>query len=311
MIKGTVPVQGTVPQQRKRMRLGFSSEDFGYSISLGLPPASSSYFSLDPEIKREAIWAGGSYRLASSLVDRNGSLIKVRDASSWKVIAKYVKSFDSLFTQVADTSATPEVVQMRENIKSWRFYDGFNTDANSPARSPQLGTRTPVLNHDGCDLAAALQTIKEIGDADALNEAIADAFPGSRVEVVIQAGGLFVIEFYQHGLLRPLSGAELSDGTLRYLLLVAALLTPRAPPLMVLNEPENSLHPDLLPALARLIIKASEQTQVWVVSHSNRLVYALNQSHDCHAIELVKQLGQTKVVGQGMLDEPSWHWLDK
>jgi len=80
---------------------------------------------------------------------------------------------------------------------------------------------------------------------------------------------------------------------------------------MVLNEPENSLHPDLLPALARLIIKTSEKTQVWVVSHANRLVVALNQSSDCNAIELVKELGQTKVVGQGMLDEPSWHWPDK
>ena len=54
----------------------------------------------------------------------------------------------------------------------------------------------------------------------------------------------------QHGLLRPLKAAELSDGTLRYLLWIAALLTPRPPGLLVLNEPETSLHPDLLPALA-------------------------------------------------------------
>lgn len=80
---------------------------------------------------------------------------------------------------------------------------------------------------------------------------------------------------------------------------------------MVLNEPENSLHPDLLPALARLIIKASVHTQVWVVSHASRLVTALNQSPECYGIELIKELGQTKVVGQGMLDEPSWHWPDK
>ena len=64
----------------------------------------------------------------------------------------------------------------------------------------------------------------------------------------------------QHGLLRPLSAAELSDGPLRYLLWIAALLTPRAPALMVLNEPETSLHPDLLGALARLISKAAERT---------------------------------------------------
>ena len=73
---------------------------------------------------------------------------------------------------------------------------------------------------------------------------------------------MFSVRLHQHGLLRPLSGAELSDGTLRYLLLMAALLTPRPPSMMVLNEPETSLHPDLLPALARLIVNASQHCQV-------------------------------------------------
>lgn len=70
------------------------------------------------------------------------------------------------------------------------------------------------------------------------------------------------IHLGRSGLLRPLSGMELSDGTLRYLLLVAALMTPRPPPLMVLNEPETSLHPDLLPSLGRLIVNASKHTQI-------------------------------------------------
>ncbi|MEE9326715.1 MAG: AAA family ATPase [Cocleimonas sp.] len=311
MQTGNAPIQGTVSQKRKRMRLGFAAEDFGYSISMGVPPAASSFFSLDPEIKREVIWAGDSYRPAAALVDRNAPMVKIRDGRSWKVIAQHINTFDSMFSQVADSANTPEVVQMRETIRGWRFYDNFNTDSKSASRQPQLGTRTPVLNHDGSDLAAALQTIREIGDSEALNAAISDAFPDCSLKIDIQAGGLFVIEFYQQGLLRPLKASELSDGTLRYLLLVAALLTPRPPPLLVLNEPENSLHPDLLPALARLIIKASEQTQVWVVSHATRLVAALNQSPQCHAIELEKELGQTQVIGQGMLDEPSWHWPDK
>ena len=80
----------------------------------------------------------------------------------------------------------------------------------------------------------------------------------------------------QHGLLRPLKAAELSDGTLRYLLLVAALLSPRPPTLMILNEPETSLHPDLLPPLARLIAQASKQSQMIVVSHAQILVAALD-----------------------------------
>jgi len=81
------------------------------------------------------------------------------------------------------------------------------------------------------------------------------------------SNGWFEVEMQQHGLLRPLRAAELSYGTLRYMLWVAALLTPRPPGLLVLNEPETSLHPDLLLALKRLIAQASRRSQVLVVSH--------------------------------------------
>ena len=77
---------------------------------------------------------------------------------------------------------------------------------------------------------------------------------------------------------------------------------------MVLNEPETSLHPDLFPALARLIIRACESTQVWVVSHASRLVNALEEYSECCSICLDKELGETTILGQGMLDAPAWHW---
>ncbi|WNF45927.1 AAA family ATPase [Pseudomonas sp. SG20056] len=315
MLSGEVPVQGGPRKEARRLRLGFASDDFSYAISLGLPESNSgesrdtpSAFSLDPEIKHECIWAGGSYRPASLLVDRAGAMVRMREGRNWQVIAQHLPSFDSLYEQIANDPACPEVSHLREHIRRWRFYDHFRSDAEAPARQPQLGTRTPVLHHDGRDLAAALQTIREIGDAAALDTAISDAFPGARVRIDFQQGGRFAVELQQDGLLRPLSASELSDGTLRYLLLVAALLTPRPPSLMVLNEPETSLHPDLLPALGRLIIAASQHTQVWVVSHANRLIATLEQHPECNAIVLEKQLGQTVIQGQGMLDEPAWKW---
>lgn len=64
-----------------------------------------------------------------------------------------------------------------------RFYDHFRSDKDAPARLPQLGTRTPVLSQDGHDLAAALQTIIEIGDSQALVETIEDAFPGTKLGI--------------------------------------------------------------------------------------------------------------------------------
>ncbi len=160
---------------------------------------------------------------------------------------------------------------MREFIRRWRFYDHFRSDADAPVRQPQLGTRTPVLHHDGRDLAAALQTILEIGDVEALHTAISDAFPGTRLHIEKLQGGRFAIAFQQHGLLRPLSAAELSDGTLRYLLLVAALLhTTTALADGAQRTGSRACTPICCRPWRRLIIRASVNCQVWVVSHATR-----------------------------------------
>jgi len=129
MHTGEVPVQGGPMNKRKRLRLGFAGEDFGYSISLGLPEPSSSAFRLDPEIKRECIWAGPVYRPATVLVDRNGPVVKVRESRKWQVGNQHILGFDSLFSQVADARHTPEVIAIRETMRRWRFYDHFRSDS--------------------------------------------------------------------------------------------------------------------------------------------------------------------------------------
>jgi len=311
MRRGDVAVQGSRRSEPMRLKLGFADEDFGYAISLGLPVPARTAFSLDPEIKRECIWAGATFRPATLLVDRKSTTVRVRDGKEWRVLGHPVGSFDSMLRQVGDPESTTEIFRIRESIRAWRFYDHFRTDAGSPARQPQLGTRTPVLHHDGHDLAAALQTIREIGDDALLDRAIADAFPGAHVNVVSTADSRFTLEFHQEGLLRPLTAAELSDGTLRYLLWIAALLTPRPPPLMILNEPETSLHPDLLPALGRLVIEASRRSQVWVVSHAARLARVLEEHPECRSITLEKELGASRVEGLEPLDRPPWKWPDE
>ena len=310
MKSGHAPVQGGPRKKRTRLRLGFAGDDFGYSVSLGLPQDGASRFNLDPQIKREVIWSGPVYRPASALVDRDRAIVKIRRGRSWNVAAQHLATYDSLFDHVADPQGAPEVLALRATIRSWRFYDHFRTDQSAPTRSAQLGTRTPVLHHDGRDLAAALQTIIETDGCEALDQAVADAFPGARVEIDVLSDNRFAVYFFQDGLLRPLSAAELSDGTLRYLLWIAALLSPRPPPLMVLNEPETSLHPDLLPALARLIIKASDVAQVWVVSHASRLIAALEKHEQCTTLRLEKTLGETTLSGVRSLDLPPWHWPD-
>ena len=215
-----------------------------------------------------------------------------------------------MLSELNDPKRAPEITRVRDTVRSWRFYDHFRVDSDAPARQPVVATRTPVLAADGRDLVSALETIREIGDGVALDAAVDDAFPGATVGST-SIDGRLKLEFAQPGLLRSLSAAELSDGTLRYLLWVAALMTPRPPPLMVLNEPETSLHPDLLPALGRLISRASRNTQVWVVSHAKRLVATLEEDAECNSVELDKSLGESVIGTRGMLEEPDWKWPDR
>ena len=309
--RGEHKVEGTVRKERTNLRLGFAGDDFGYAIDLGLPAPSRSAFSLDPEIKTETIWAGPILRPAALLVERHEAVVRSRDADGeWNVLTYELPAFDSMLTQFADPRNAPEMLKLREQIRSWRFYDHFRTDVDAPARLPQIGTHTPVLSNDGADMAAALQTIQEIGDPDALAEAVADAFPGTTISV-LNVEGRFEIAMQQRGLLRPLKATELSDGTLRYLLWIAALLTPRPPGLLVLNEPETSLHPDLLPALGRLIANAAERSQVLVVTHAPKLIEALEEQDDCNSIVLGKEFGETKIAGAGALDVPAWRWASR
>ncbi|MBM5573805.1 AAA family ATPase [Deefgea sp. CFH1-16] len=310
MRRGEVPIQGTIRQTTVALKLGFAGDDFSYAIDLGLPVPSLSLFCADPEIKREQIWAGQLQRDATLLLDRRGAVARTRDGRAWQVLNQHVPTYDSVFMQCADPINAPEVLQLREAMRRWRFYDHLRTDAGAPARQSQIGTYTPILANDGANLAAALQTIIEIGEPETLAAAIDDAFPGARIQIEVQQGRFSVV-MWQHGLLRPLSASEFSDGTLRYLLLVAALLSPRPPELLVLNEPETSLHPDLLPALARLIAAAATRSQVIVVSHASRLVAALEREVDCNSIILQKDCGETLIAGQHRLDKPAWSWLSR
>jgi predicted ATPase len=309
--RGQHAVEGTVRRDSLALRLGFHADDFSFAIDLGMPVPSRSAFSGDPVIKTENIWHGAQLRPSSQLVERRNAVVRIRrENGQWDVVASHLQPFDSMMEMIADPERASEVLTLRDQIRTWRFYDHFRTDVDAPARQLQVATYTPMLSHDGRDLAAALQTIIEIGDGPALAAAISDAFPGTELNIGSHEAGLSV-SMHQHGLLRPLGAAELSDGTLRYLLWTAALLTPRPPRLMVLNEPESSLHPDLLPALARLIGVAANSTQIFVVSHASRLIAALKENAACTSIELEKNMSETRIVGQGKLDTPSWRWPNR
>jgi predicted ATPase len=251
-------------------------------------------------------------RPAATLVERRGPLVRSRDGQGWVHLDEYLPVHESMLSRLVEPERAPELLRLRESTRAWRFYDGFRVDSQAPARTSGVGVLTTRLSADGHDLASALRTIEEYPDRAGhprpdLANAIEMAFPGSRLEIT-DDNGLFTLRLRQQGMLRALTAAELSDGTLRYLLWIAALLSPEPPDLMVLNEPETSLHPDLVPALAGLVAEAASRTQVVVVTHNPGLVRMLASYDETELVELAKDTGETVVAGRERFDRPAWNW---
>ncbi len=291
-----------------RLQLGFASDTFSYSIDLGLPISHHSAFALDPVIKRECVWLGSIQSPGTLCADRNGPIVKCRNAAGeWVEIYNEACTFEGLMTRYADPINAPELIALRVQLQQWRFYDYLRTDMHAPARQNQIGTRTLCLANDGSNLAAAIQTIKESSNAELFDQAIEAAFQGSEVEVDIDRG-VFELRMSQPGIKRAFTTSELSEGTLKYLMLTALLLSPSPPELLVLNEPESQLHPDLLPALAELIGRVVRTTQIVVVTHSAKLGELLLANPHSRDLSLQKRQGSTHLTCIDSLNMPKWTW---
>ena len=282
-----------------RMALGVATDGLSYELSCGLPVPSGSAFHLDPEIKEEKIWTTLNDGRRVYLLERKGPSAWVRDLEGRRV--KYplmMSTSETALSQIREPHLYPELSALRVEMNHWRFYHHFPTGPDAPARNPQPGVQTTVLGHDGSDLAAAIQTILEIGDNESLRHAISSAISDAELEIDIDSHCRMIVQLRIPGIKRPLQARELSDGTLRYLYLVAALLSPRPPELIALNEPETSLHPDVIDSLAKLIVAASKTSQMWIVTHSEMLAELVERYSSAKAIRLHLVEGETRIVGK-------------
>jgi predicted ATPase len=292
------------------LRLAASFADLGsegdfdpsYRIEVAFAPkAGVAAFPNEAQIKTESLdWHQRGKTV--NLMERKGGVAWARDAAGRREMA----SDDMLAseTALAALGGRTEIGLVRESLLAWRFFHGFRTDADSPLRRPARAVTAPALAADGSNLAAVLATLHYIrGDRIDLDRAVEDAFPGA--ELVIPEIG----EFASFGMRYPEMPKrvfwphELSDGTLQFLALAGALLSYRLPPFIALNEPENSLHPSLLPMLARLIVKAAERSQVWVVTHARELADAIAAESGVLPREVVRNDGGTWIDGLGKLGE--------
>lgn len=300
------PRRTRAKQETVRLSLGVTINDLSYELRCGLPVppghvtrTEPSQFTQDPEIKEEKLSLVQG-RKSIPLMERDGGSVWLRDDEGRRAVYP-VPGSDSVLTHLREPHRFLQLAAISTELKSWRFYHYFRTDADAPARHPQVGVRTPVLDREGKDLAAALQTIREVGDREGLESAIDAAFPGAKLTIRSDRAR-FSLSLRMPGMDREFEARELSDGTLRYLCLLAALMSPRPPSVMALNEPETSLHPDLLEPLAALITQASKYSQLWITTHSQALSAAIECSSGQAPIRLEKVDGETLVAGASLLE---------
>ncbi|MBR0696544.1 AAA family ATPase [Bradyrhizobium lablabi] len=280
-----------------RLRLATGFDNFRYSIELGFPGPLEAAFSGEPMIKSESIEATNGKRKVL-LMERTNSLVSVRgESGAWSDHKDAVLPSETALASFVDGKTCPEIDLIRNAMQSWRFYHDFRTDPASPIRKPCLAITTPSLSADGSDLAAALATLYTIRqDASDLQDAIDDAFPGAELSAG-EGNGWCEFELRLADMPRPFKAHELSDGTLKYICLLAVFMGYRLPPFIALNEPETSLHPSLLAPLARLIAKASRRADIWIVTHSEPLMEALRNESSVPLRRVIKANGATTIEG--------------
>jgi predicted ATPase len=292
------------PNQPAQLML---SADFGearaatgyrYSVAVGLPPSGGNAFALEAQVKEESL-VFESGRRSEKLLERRGPHLAARDeAGVRQEIETELMASETALGSLSDPSRFPDLHMIQRTMLDWRFYHDLRTDASSPLRRPCLAVTSPTLTSDGSNLAAVFATLVHIRkDTADLNRAIEEAFPGARLVVPnpdrTASFGMIFPDYPK----RVFESSELSDGTLRYLALAGVLLAYRLPAFVALNEPETSLHPDLLDPLARLIARAAERTQMWLVTHSQPLAAALAEHGGIKPRIVIKRNGETWIDG--------------
>ena len=205
--------------------------------------------------------------------------------------AKDIRSDQSIFAQVRGPNY-PQLTYTAEQFERIRLFREWTFGRRTPARVPQRADLpNDFLAEDGTNLGLVLSRLRRDPKSKSrLLKALRDLYEGIDEYDVFVEGGTVQI-FLQEGNI-TIPATRLSDGTLRYLGLLAILCHPRPPPLVCIEEPELGLHPDIIPGLAELFREASQRCQLIVTTHSDTLVDALTDTPES-VVVCEKENGQT------------------
>lgn len=214
---------------------------------------------------------------------------------------------ESVLSQRKDPDLYPELTWIGQQFGRIQLFREWSFGRYAPQRHAQKTTLNPSsLSADTLNLALVLNRLEHSDAGPRLNELMRRFLPRyQRFTTRIEAGSA---QLYLHedgpG---AISATRLSDGTIRFLALLALLLNPEPPPLLCIEEPELGLHPDAMSILASLMVEASGRTQLIVTTHSDALVSALTEH--ASSVLVAEHLGGTRF---NRLDpDKLGYWLER
>ena len=190
-----------------------------------------------------------------------------------------MKQDQSILSQRRDPESYPELTYLANLFENMSFYREFHVGRHTPPRLPQKpDLRQDRLLEDASNLGLVLNDMQNRPDVKPqILERLKDFYPSIEDVVTTVSGGTVQIFFHERGLRDAVPATRLSDGSLRYLCLLAVLCHPTPPPVVCIEEPEIGLHPDVIPEVAKLLVEASTRSQIFVTTHSDILVDALTE----------------------------------
>lgn len=208
-------------------------------------------------------------------IDSRGTDIKYYEVDQGKLVRPNWEHnpLESSLSQVPKMFRAPE--EFRQRLASSTFYHVLNVEPRSPVRLPQAMRPAPLPGKNGEDLVSSLYYLREAEPDrfEAVEDSLKAAFPGfKRLDFPPVAAGTLAMTWRDNSFSKPMYMHQLSEGMLRFLWLAALLQSPGLTALTLLDEPEVSLHPELLSLLAGLLREAAHRTQIVVATHSDRLI---------------------------------------
>ena len=235
---------------------------FGFTAILG-EPGERGAFSYDLDLAR--LGESGSYNKAKELicVTKRGARVELVPAGDFA-------DGETLLFQVGrdETEAYP----FKQMIQSWTIHRDMRTDQRAELRGTSISRQERRVKSDGQNLIAVLHTLypSNRNFTEFLDKAMSAAFPNDYEKLVFppEANGRVELRVQRKHRKYDDSSADLSDGTLRFLLLMTILGSPDPAPLIAIDEPETGLHPRMMSIVAEVAENAARKSQIIFSTHS-------------------------------------------